>query len=123
MAHLKLHSNRFIYLFHWIDRLHYFRILTKMKIEKIDRNKDKQCPKKVDATYNNYTIRNELVRYEDAFNKALNLQPDVSSENLPEFRKLFTTILSPAKLKKMKEHDYLSYFDVYGKKIKEADQL
>jgi len=122
MAHFKLQGNGFIYLFHWIDRHHYFRISTKMKIEKKDWNKDKQRPKKVDATYNSFTITNELVRYEDALNKALNLQPDVSSETLPEFKKLFLNIISPAKSKKRKENDFLSYFEAYVKEVKAKKQ-
>ncbi len=64
-----------------------------MKIEKKDWNKDKQRPKKVDATYNSYTITSELVRYEDALNKALNLQPDVSSETIVGRINFFRTLL------------------------------
>jgi len=122
MASFKLHSNGYIYLYHWIDRKNFFRITTKMKLFERDWNKSKSRPKNPEATFNGYKITNELVRYEGALTRALAIQPEVTKSNLGEFKKLFISILSPTNGKEVKEHDFLSYFEAYINKIKERNQ-
>lgn len=122
MATFKLQNNGFIYLFHWIDRKNYFKITTKMKLKEQEWNRLKSRPKNPEATFNGYKITNELVRYESALTRALAIQPEVSKNNLGEFKKLFMSILSPANGVEVKQHDFLSYFNAYLHKIKERKQ-
>ena len=122
MANFKIHSNGYIYLYHWIDRKNFFRITTKMKLNERDWNNSKSRPKNPEATHNCYKITNELVRYESALNSALALQPGVTKSNLGDLRKLFISILSPANGEEVKEYHFLSYFEAYLQKIKERKQ-
>jgi len=122
MATFKLQKNGFIYLYNWIDRKNCFRITTKMKLEERDWNRSKSRPKNPEATFNGYKITNELVRYESALNRALAIQPDVTKSSLKDFKKLFQSILSPVNGEVEKEHDFLSYFNAYLRKIKERKQ-
>jgi len=96
MATFKLQKNGFIYLYHWIDRKNCFKITTKMKLDERNWNRSKSRPKNPEATFNGYKITNELVRFEATLTRALAIQPEVSKNNLGEFKKLFISILSPA---------------------------
>lgn len=113
MASFRLHNNGYIYLYHWIDRRTSFRLSTKMRIEEHDWNNEKSRPYNPQATYNGYTITNEMVRYESTLNRALALQPEVNKSTLGEFKKLFVSLISPTNGQETKEYNFLTYFKEY----------
>jgi site-specific recombinase XerD len=122
MASFRLHGNGFIYLYHWIDRRTSFRISTKMKIEERDWNREKARPYNPQATFNGYTITNEMVRYEGTLNRALALQPEVNKTTLTDFKKLFVSLVSPIIGQEKKEYNFLTYFKDYQQKLQHKKQ-
>ena len=122
MAYFKRLSNDYIYIYHWIEGSDYFKISTKMKVKLDNWSSTKERPKNQNTIFKDRLVVNELVRYESALRTTLAQMPDLTKDNLPEFRKLFLSILSPTTTKKASEYRLLPYYKKYVDDLKAKKQ-
>ena len=95
MAYFKRLNSGHIYLYHWIKGSDYFKISTKMQVEKGNWNEEKLRPKDINTLCKNKLIPVELARFETTLHKTLALHPELTKDSLPEFRRLFLSLLYP----------------------------
>jgi len=122
MAHFKRLNNSYIYIYHWIDGNDSFKISTKMRVEQDNRNEHKQLPKNLKTLCKDRLVISELRRFEETLNKALVLHPELTRDGLPEFRRLFLSILYPTVASKTPEYQLLTYFKDYVDRLKAKKQ-
>ncbi len=123
MAHLKRADNGFIYLYHWVGSNDFFRISTKMKVERGNWDENKHRPKDMNTICKDRSVVSELLRYEAALHKALALAPELTKNTLPEFKKFFLNTLSPTSATpKPQKHYFLPYFKKHVDNLKRIGQ-
>lgn len=119
MAKLVQHPNGVIYVYHYIDRITPVKLSAKIKLDKTQWNKVKECPVDDKLTFKGKNVESELLKHKKAMNDAviyLEVNGGMSAENVKMRYKIY---LNAGSKRKAVEDNQLRFLDFFAQLVDE----